>query len=356
MRRFMILATLSVAVQASLLGVVAAEETAMQTKTGIVKKVDTSASQIVVLVARELTFTVTEATRILQGGEARQLADVRVVRKVSVDYSREGDTRTAKRIAILAIEPKGEQPAEKAEHEIKPGGTLTIEFPDMPQTFFAMQQKKNVPAQMTVYLPTNYDPAKEFPLLIWLNGGDGGDGTTLGVARGITQGRDFICVSVPLFKASLAPVSGPKGPRPGFVINAADGKFMWPHFKTMLDKLEKSVANIDPAHRVLGGFSNGAHATAALIDESYGEVARRFSAFVFVEGGGKLQQYDLLKGKPVLMVSSNAKSQPRAQEICDAAKAAGAKATLVVEDVGAHDFPVSAYPAVRSWLRGAVAK
>lgn len=35
-------------------------------------------------------------------------------------------------------------------------------------------------------------------------------------------------------------------------------------------------------------------------------------------------------------------------------KAAGAKATLVVEDVGAHDFPVSAYPAVRSWLREAV--
>jgi len=40
------------------------------------------------------------------------------------------------------------------------------------------------------------------------------------------------------------------------------------------------------------------------------------------------------------------------QQVCDAAKAAGAKATLVVEDVGKHDFPVSAYPAVRAWLRG----
>lgn len=235
---------------------------------------------------------------------------------------------------------------------LAPGGTFTFTFPDMPPTFYAIWQKKDDKAQMTVYLPTNYDRAKRFPLLTWLNGGDGGDGTALGVARGLTQGRDFICVNVPLFKASVAPVSGPKGPRPGFVIHAADGKFMWPHFKTMLDKLEKQVVNIDPAHRVLGGSSNGAHATAALIDESDGEVARRFSAFLFVEGGGKLQQYDLLKDKPFLMVSSNAKSKPRAQQICDAAKAAGARTTFICEDVGKHEFPVAAYPAVREWLRG----
>jgi polyhydroxybutyrate depolymerase len=52
------------------------------------------------------------------------------------------------------------------------------------------------------------------------------------------------------------------------------------------------------------------------------------------------------------MVSSNAKSLPRAQEIRDAAKAAGAEAALVSADVGQHDFPASAYPAVRKWLRG----
>src|SRR5512140_417910 len=233
-----------------------------------------------------------------------------------------------------------------------PGTTLTNIFPDMPQTFFAMQQKKNVPAQMTVYLPSNYDPAKKWPLLIWLNGGDGGDGTTLGVARGVTQGRDFICVSVPLFKASLAPVSGPKGPRPGFVMNASDGKVMWPHFRTMLERLEKLVPNIDLAHRVLGGFSNGAHATAALIDSSDGELTRIFSAFVVVEGAGKLEHYERLKAKPFLMLSSNAKSKPRAEQIVEAAKAAGARTTFLFEDVGKHDFPASAYPAVTRWLRG----
>ncbi len=236
-------------------------------------------------------------------------------------------------------------PAEPAT-KLVPGHTLTIQFPEMPPTFYAMSQKKDTKAQMTIFLPTNYDPGRKFPLFIFLNGGDGGAGGNPGVARALCQEKDFVCVSVPLFKAS-----DPKAPG-GFIIGAENGKYMWPFFKTMLAKLDQVIPNIDPAHRVLGGFSNGAHATAALLDESGGEIARRFCAFLFVEGGGKLQHYDLLKGKPFLMVSSNAKSQPRAQQICEAAKTAGAKAALVVEDVGAHDFPRAAYPAVRQWLRG----
>jgi predicted esterase len=233
-----------------------------------------------------------------------------------------------------------------------PGRTFAVQFPNLPPTFYAVFQKTNVSAQMTVSLPTNFDPTRKFPLLIFLNGWDGGIGGNPGVARSLCEGRDFVCVSVPLFKASDFQVTKPNVPSAGFIMGAEDGRQMWPGFKTMLTKLEEIVPNIDPAHRILGGFSNGAHATASLIDESDGEITRRFSAFLFVEGGGKLQHYELLKDKPFLMVSSNAKSRPRAQQICDAAKAAGAKATLVVEDVGKHDFPTSAYPAVRQWLRG----
>ena len=234
-----------------------------------------------------------------------------------------------------------------ASPQMLPGRAFVIPFPEMPATFYAVSQKKDVKAQMTVFLPRNYDPGRKFPLFVFLNGGDGGAGGNPGVARALSEEKDFVCVNMPLFK-----VIDPKAPGGGMIMQAEDGKYMWPFFKTMLLKLDELVPNIDPGHRILGGFSNGAHATAALLDESDGEVTRRFSAFVFVEGGGKLQHYDLLKGKPFLMVSSNAKSQPRAQQICDAAKAAGAKATLIVEDVGKHDFPVSAYPAVREWLRG----
>jgi len=230
---------------------------------------------------------------------------------------------------------------------LAPGGTLSIAFPEMPPTFYAVYNKKDVKAQMTVWLPRNYDPGRKHPLLVFLNGWDGGPGGNPGVARSLSEGQDFVCVSVPLFKAT-----DPKAPGGEIIMRDADATYMWPFLKTMLAKLDELVPNIDPGHRVLGGFSNGAHAAAGLIDKSEGEIARRFCAFLFVEGGGRLQHYDLLKGRPFLMVSSNAKSRPRAQQICDAAKAAGAKATLIVEDVGKHDFPVSAYPAVRAWLRG----
>ena len=235
--------------------------------------------------------------------------------------------------------------------KLSPGGTITIRFPEMPPTFYSVFQKMDVPAQMTIFLPFNYVPDRQFPLLIFLNGWDGGIGGSPGVARSLCEGRDFICVSVPLFKSPDFKVEKANTPGANFIMNGDDSKYMWPYFKTMLTKLDETVPNIDKARQILGGFSNGAHATAGLIDQSDGQIAQRFSDFLFVEGGGRLQHYDLLKGKRFLIVSSNAKSKPRAQQICDAAKSAGAKASLIFQDVGKHDFPGSSYPAVEAWLR-----
>ena len=257
-------------------------------------------------------------------------------------------------VAVLAGASCVAQPTPPVDSapRLKPGSLFTVQFPDMPPTFYDVFEGKDVKAQMSVYLPTNYDPGRKYPVLIFLNGWDGGDAANPGVSRALSQGQDFVCVSVPLFKAPDFRVTAPNVAGTGFIITDPDGKAMWPCFKTMLAKLEELLPNLDSAHYVLGGFSNGAHAIAALLDASAGEVAQRFCAFLFVEGGGKLVRYDLLKDKPMLMVSSNAKSRPRAQQIADTAKAAGAKTSFLCEDVGKHDFPVSAYPAVRVWLRG----
>jgi Cu/Ag efflux protein CusF len=72
-----------------------------QTKTGTVKKVDEAAKQVVVMVTREMTFAVTDATKVVQGETAKKLSDLKVDAKVSVEYKREGDTRTAVKITIL---------------------------------------------------------------------------------------------------------------------------------------------------------------------------------------------------------------------------------------------------------------
>ena len=85
--------------------VVAAES---QTKTGTVKKVDAAARQIVVLVARELTFSVTDATKILYGDKDIKLADIEVGASVTVDYSKDGDTRAASKIVVAKKEDKKE--------------------------------------------------------------------------------------------------------------------------------------------------------------------------------------------------------------------------------------------------------
>ena len=72
-----------------------------QTKTGTVQKVDAAAKQIVVQVARELTFTCTDSTQITQAGAAKKFADIKVDAKVSVTYVKDGDTRTASQVTIL---------------------------------------------------------------------------------------------------------------------------------------------------------------------------------------------------------------------------------------------------------------
>lgn len=76
-------------------------KTDKSTKTGIVKKVDVDGKKIVVMVARELTFSVTADTQIVKGDAAKTLADIKEGDSVTVDYTRaDKDTRVASKIAI----------------------------------------------------------------------------------------------------------------------------------------------------------------------------------------------------------------------------------------------------------------
>lgn len=77
-----------------------------QTKTGVVKKVDLAAQTIVVMVARELTFTIAADTKILQGDATKALADIKVGDTVTVEYSiASKDKRVASKVTIAAAAP-----------------------------------------------------------------------------------------------------------------------------------------------------------------------------------------------------------------------------------------------------------
>lgn len=232
---------------------------------------------------------------------------------------------------------------------LTPGSTFTIEFPDMPPTLAEMQDPKGIPATMAVSLPADYDPQRKHPLLVVLQGGNGGRGTSASIARQIIGPNEFVCVNLPLFKESLDP-NAPANTPPLIIIRDVDGQFAWPLYQEMLARLEQVVPNLDPDRRVIGGFSNGAHMVGELIDQSGGEIPRRFSDFFMVEGGGRTRHYELLEGKRLLLMYGSAGAAARIQQMHDSAIAAGVDVT-VHEMVGVgHAFPPEQYPAVRAWL------
>lgn len=234
----------------------------------------------------------------------------------------------------------------EAAARLTPGDTFSIPFHEMPPTYWSISTSNKGPARLSISLPKNYTPGGKFPLLVSLYGGTGGNGgPKAAIVSAMTGDQDFVCASMPLFKKVA-----PKDPGGNVVMRDEDAQYMWPFFRTMLAKLFEVVPNIDKSRMIIGGFSNGAHATQGLIDESDGEIAKQFSAFFFIEGGGRLKHYELLKGKPYLMVSSQTASKPRAQQIIDQASAAGASTTFIFEDAGGHTIPMKAAPAMHAWL------
>jgi dienelactone hydrolase len=228
--------------------------------------------------------------------------------------------------------------------ELAGGKTFSIKFPEMPPTFYAQATKDGKTPMMTVFLPSNYDPQRKHPVLIFLEGQYGGAADGPGRARDLSASKDFICVALPLFKASMQ----------SYLIGDDDCKLMWSPYKKMLAKLTETVPNVDPANRIIGGFSNGANAVGGLIDNSDGEAARYFSAFFLAEGGMHMTRYDLIKGKPLLILHGDqdpdvvlAKYRKHGED----AASAGVKVTMrLMKGVG-HGFGPSEYPFVRQWMR-----
>jgi hypothetical protein len=89
------------------------------------------------------------------------------------------------------------------ELKLEPNAILHFAFPELPDTLYAKANGNHQPPLLTAQLPNNYATGANFPLFVFLNGGNGGP-TDSPVGREIVGQRDFICVV--LYLCSSAPL------------------------------------------------------------------------------------------------------------------------------------------------------
>jgi predicted esterase len=230
---------------------------------------------------------------------------------------------------------------------VKPGAIITVEYPDMGKSL-----AYDTP-RMVIYIPSNYDPARQHPLFLWYNGGDGVPG--VGEAMQMTGEKDFVCVSLSLFK--------PNPPTPeqrkvdqwaGLYLESTDGPYNWERHKKMLADLHRMVPNLHSELCIAGGFSNGAHIIAYLLNTSKGEFQEQFKAFLFCEGGHQLSQFKAVAGRPLMIVWGEKSQEAGALKgMVTSAKAAKAiLETFEMPGVG-HDMPKEHWPRFGTWVREA---
>ena len=246
-------------------------------------------------------------------------------------------------------------------------GKLTFEFPELPETFFTQATGEKRAALLTAQLPENYTRDGRFPIFLFLNGGSGGRGNDL-TARAIVGTRDFISVNVPLFK-DKPPANPPQIPgfnyRADQIILPSDAAVLSRAYRVMLQKLFDTVPNIVKERSTLGGFSNGAHAAAALVAGKDEFILSHFTAFCFFEGGlalalnpAALQQPALKQSRFILLFgdaddgAGRKSAEPFLAALTREATAAKLDFTRVVMHGYGHKLPPEYMKLLGQWVRG----
>jgi predicted peptidase len=252
-------------------------------------------------------------------------------------------------------------------HELKPGTRMILKFPDLPQTLYAMQSGQEAVAQAYLALPENYTPEQKFPLFVFLYGGHGGLGAGPGRGQQIMENKDCIFVNLPLFKKKI----DPSGPFKGLLITTEqDGETICEAYTAMMKKIYAIIPNIDTAHNIIGGMSNGAHSIVAMFERGDAYLMSTFQNLVLIEGGWySIKTFDRYKGKGILYLHGDYAGQndwlgkkmredlPKAVKKLEGAisihqlNAQG----LVMKDTG-HDMPAKFNADVKAWVLGQIAR
>jgi len=233
-----------------------------------------------------------------------------------------------------------------------PDTTLMLEFPQLPKTSYFQATGQHATPLCSVYLPQNFDNSKKFPVVLWIDGGMGGAGDCAIHLKNKMGSKDYILINFPLFKNQIEPL---KSDSSNFWtrlrIRNTDRDILWASYKTMLDSIFHLIPQIDCNNAFMGGFSNGAHATAVLLNRPRAEITHYFNKFFFVEGGDGLDDYNILGGRAVLFMQGTELSYPNwVKSFYKNAKKHKAKASFIYMKGVGHDFPKVYFQRFKTWV------
>ncbi|MCP5539418.1 MAG: hypothetical protein H7A53_09395 [Akkermansiaceae bacterium] len=235
-----------------------------------------------------------------------------------------------------------DNPPVKVDDDVKPGATLTLEFPELPK------DRHDQPAACHVKLPADYDPAKKYGLAVWLGGGDGGN-----------QPNGAFIPDGPFVLAGLPYPKGASNPGQANMVGEYD--VVWEFQRTMLNRIFEKIPNLDKTRSVLGGFSNGGHSIDGMlrVRDKEGAAADYFGAFVLADGGGGYASadgsYPTLTGKfAYICWGEKSPNSANSQDVAKDFRSRRAE-TVASEmaDTG-HQFADFEQAKVRDWLKTVV--
>jgi predicted esterase len=118
----------------------------------------------------------------------------------------------------------------------------------------------------------------------------------------------------------------------------------------MLDRVFSEVPNVDTSRAFLGGMSNGAHATALLLNGRFDEITALFRGFFLIEGGQFLEPRPRLAHVPFLLMQGELQDKLDLPDLAERLKEVGAGVEFHwMKGVG-HSFPEPEHATVRRWI------
>ena len=255
-----------------------------------------------------------------------------------------GADKPAAKIAAAKGDEKTVAPAEKAvprtelKASVAPGASLKFDFPEL------TVDRKGAMAACHLTLPAGYEPAKKYPLVVWLGGGEGGNTPS----KAFLPEGEFIVVGLPYPKGANNPTQANM---------VGDYAKVWAYQRFMLDEITKVIPNIDKSHSIIAGFSNGGHAIDGMLRLSSGpKLTDYFGVFIFADGGGTTYtskgNLPNLKDKFAYACwgSEKGSNKPATSLLPKALKSKGA--TVVGSEMAGvgHSFAATEHPKVAEWL------